>query len=800
MKRLTCLLITATLICSISILHAQSATYNNWESKISNYTTTDSYEQEEPETNYREPKSEQELATHIKQILNKHKANGWSTSANATSIAKDLAQYWNSQQYLISTLYFKNVSLESAKEIIRMKVALMCCAIPDSYSFNKISLILESPYEYIAKQKYSGNLQNTSFSSNEKEEKMGYKTTQQTSLLYDKKTNLLFTTLYANRTEEEIIPPKKNTQDYVADYLYYIPNSIIEAIDSSIIPLYHLSKQLPYNGKAIATTFIIDTVKLRQLYNRAEKEVKEYCKNRFVFSKYAEPKLTDSLTKWEQKGEFETTAQYMERVNKQSRANKIEELLKILENKYIEDNKSNIEPYGYTIDGKYDADNQVFKIKISEIDKSKASDKRNEEEISYVNKHIPINDNEINHLLSEFNTISTEQSIKYERYSATISNEGSQIYIATSEKFSNLSRIKLNQEILVPVPIAEAASFKQNFEKIKKTPKYGIANDTLTLAELVLTYNDKTYKYTNDAVLAYNNVKINTNFAPVSVPVSTGIAKGKQSITESNITVGGLSDIDTNIPHTGFSDNTTFVLIIANEDYEYVKDVPFAGSDGAVFKNYCKETLGIPEKHIRFVKNATLGDLLNQIGWLTDISKAHNGEASIIFYYAGHGIPDESSKDAYLLPIDGNGNNTRVCYKLGELYSVLSNCKAKRSLVFLDACFSGAERGGGMLASARAVSISAKKETPSGNIIVFSAAQGDETAYPYNEKGHGLFTYYLLKKIQESSGNVTLGELADYVTKNVSRESLINNNKSQTPSVIPSANYHTNWRDIKLAQ
>ncbi|WP_321436645.1 hypothetical protein [uncultured Bacteroides sp.] len=43
-----------------------------------------------------------------------------------------------------------------------------------------------------------------------------------------------------------------------------------------------------------------------------------------------------------------------------------------------------------------------------------------------------------------------------------------------------------------------------------------------------------------------------------------------------------------------------------------------------------------------------------------------------------------------------------------------------------------------------------------GNVVVFSTAQGDETAYPYKEKGHGLFAYFLLKKTQETKGAVTL--------------------------------------------
>ena len=116
----------------------------------------------------------------------------------------------------------------------------------------------------------------------------------------------------------------------------------------------------------------------------------------------------------------------------------------------------------------------------------------------------------------------------------------------------------------------------------------------------------------------------------------------------------------------------------------------------------------------------------------------------------------------------------------------------------MDACFSGAQRGGGMLASARGVALKAKNGVPQGNMVVFSAATGDQTAYPYQEKGHGLFTYFLLKKLQESEGKATLGEITDYVSEQVARQSVVVNGKSQTPVVTPSASMSDSWKTMTL--
>ena len=254
-----------------------------------------------------------------------------------------------------------------------------------------------------------------------------------------------------------------------------------------------------------------------------------------------------------------------------------------------------------------------------------------------------------------------------------------------------------------------------------------------------------------------------------------------------------------NIPKSSTVNENTFAVIIAIENYDEVSDVPFAKNDGEIFKEYCVQTLGLPDNQVRMFPNATLNNIKSAITWMKNVAKSHT-DANIIFYYAGHGIPDESSKSAYLLPKDGSGSDATTGYKLDDLYTTLGALPAKSVIVFLDACFSGAKRNqsGDMIVAARAVAIAAKEGEPTGNTVVFSAAQGDETAYPYREKGHGIFTYFILKKLQETHGEATLGELSDYVTKEVRSKSVLNNPKQQTPTVTPSATMEENWKNLKL--
>ena len=302
------------------------------------------------------------------------------------------------------------------------------------------------------------------------------------------------------------------------------------------------------------------------------------------------------------------------------------------------------------------------------------------------------------------------------------------------------------------------------------------------------TPDGRSFTYRNNNSLEFASVDISYNFDSIDVDADDADDGnvGKPRLHRKSVATGK-SDVDTNIPSSGIVNDKTFAVIVANEKYQSVTEVDYAENDGNMFREYCHKTLGVPEKNIHFVPNATLVNMWAQVDWLESIAKAYDGDASLIFYYAGHGIPDEGTRDAYLLPVDGSGSNVKTGYKLSELYSSLSKFPTRQTVVLLDACFSGAERTGDMLVAARGVALKSKKEVPKGNLIVFSAASEDETAYQYTDKGHGLFTYFLLKKLKETKGDVSLGDLAAYVQEQVYRHSVIENSKSQTPTVILSS-------------
>jgi len=289
-----------------------------------------------------------------------------------------------------------------------------------------------------------------------------------------------------------------------------------------------------------------------------------------------------------------------------------------------------------------------------------------------------------------------------------------------------------------------------------------------------------------------------TPVAPKTTPVVQNTVPVAQRTAPAPKPTVAVSSVDKNIFVSTTKDNNTFAVIIGNEKYNDEADVPFAENDARIFCEYCQKTLGISDKHIRLFTNAGYNDIRKAVSWLKQGMEAYGGQGRVIFYYAGHGIPNEADKSAYLLPVDGQGNDIESAYSLAKLYKSLSELPARSVTVFLDACFSGAKRDGQMMASARGVAIKAKPQEAKGKMVIFSAAQGDETAYPFKSQSHGMFTFYLLKKLQETNGSVKLGELADYLTREVKRESFDENNKIQTPTVNASAALAGSWRQMSL--
>jgi len=264
------------------------------------------------------------------------------------------------------------------------------------------------------------------------------------------------------------------------------------------------------------------------------------------------------------------------------------------------------------------------------------------------------------------------------------------------------------------------------------------------------------------------------------------------------------SDIDYDIPKKETKYSNRFALIIGNEDYALHQqglsadaNVKYARNDAMSFKEYALNVLGIPDENITLLTDATLAKMKMGISKLNLLAKNSNGEAELFFFYAGHGLPNEKTKDPYLIPVDVSGKDLSFAIGLDDTFKTLSEYPTKKITCFLDCCFSGGARVGNIF-EARGVKIVPKQASINGNMVVFAASSADQTALAYNDQTHGLFTYYLLKKFKESNGDVTYGDLESYLKKNLPIQSILINEKEQSPQINTGYNIDQNWKDWKF--
>ena len=239
-----------------------------------------------------------------------------------------------------------------------------------------------------------------------------------------------------------------------------------------------------------------------------------------------------------------------------------------------------------------------------------------------------------------------------------------------------------------------------------------------------------------------------------------------------------------------------YAVVIGIEEYrEQLPKAQYATRDAKILGEYLTKVLGYPEKNVvvRVNEKAAKADLEKYFGsWL------HNNVepgSSVFIYYSGHGAPNLKKGDAYLVPYDGDPSYLEnTGYPVKRLYEELSKLPAKEVVVMLDSCFSGAGGRSVIAKGAKPIGLSLENAlVPAGKIAVLSASSGDQISMAHQEKGHGLFTYFVLKALQKggytnSDGSVKLRELFEFVKPEVERIARKDYNSEQTPQlVLPSA-------------
>ncbi len=244
------------------------------------------------------------------------------------------------------------------------------------------------------------------------------------------------------------------------------------------------------------------------------------------------------------------------------------------------------------------------------------------------------------------------------------------------------------------------------------------------------------------------------------------------------------SDID-DVPRVSASPRKAHAVVIGVEKYrQQLPTADFAAGDARLVSKYLTAVLGYPAENVATLTEggATKSDFEKHFErWLPN--RVQPGDEVFVFY-SGHGSPNPRTGDAYLVPYDGDPTYLeQTGYPLDKLYAQLSKLPARSVTVVLDSCFSGAGGRSVLAKGAKPlVTVAASAPVPA-NISLLSASAADQISSAYAEKGHGLFTYFLLKGMaqQAAKGPVRMREAFDFAAPQVSRVARQDYNNEQVP-------------------
>lgn len=258
------------------------------------------------------------------------------------------------------------------------------------------------------------------------------------------------------------------------------------------------------------------------------------------------------------------------------------------------------------------------------------------------------------------------------------------------------------------------------------------------------------------------------------------------------------SVVDSDIPETSMDRPDAIAVVIGVKEYEHpdVPDVEYGVRDAQTMKKYLTRTLGFREENIIYVENAGGSDMTRIFGTASSpkgqlYDWVKPGQSDVFVYYSGHGAPNPESGDAYFIPSDTNPNYlSQNGYPVDQLYQNLGILPAASVTVVLEACFSGVSDGGAVVSDISPAVLNV--ENPIVGMehgLAFTAGAADQVSTWYNEKRHGLFTYYFLNGLRGAADtnndrSVTASEMESYLTNEVPYRAQRMHSRKQTPQVV----------------
>jgi hypothetical protein len=324
------------------------------------------------------------------------------------------------------------------------------------------------------------------------------------------------------------------------------------------------------------------------------------------------------------------------------------------------------------------------------------------------------------------------------------------------------------KKIYLKIPLSDAQKFK-NKKYFNPIITYKYNNSKLTLTDIkVDNYHAKLSQIDfkpQPMIVNLKDIKLNSDMKQTVFEPQNPNLKDKYRVVGSMIT----EDVDMTI--TNFQDDLPNLLakisihskdpkkwlfVIGAEEYDNTDNVTYSKRSAETFLKVAKKSLGVTARNTYALigDKATSGAIEDKLNRMLENVKEGD---SIYFFYSGHGIPVLPNRVPYLLPKDKIpdyiGRNS--FFKLNNIYNLLSNSKASKVIAVMDSCFSGSTDGRSVFKGVAGSVLIPKKVTfDHDKMVVLTAGRDKQFSNMYPQKGHRLFSYFVMKSLLEGKRGV----------------------------------------------
>ena len=241
------------------------------------------------------------------------------------------------------------------------------------------------------------------------------------------------------------------------------------------------------------------------------------------------------------------------------------------------------------------------------------------------------------------------------------------------------------------------------------------------------------------------------------------------------------------------------LLVCINNYPNYISPLRYCVADVVAFRDALVNVAGFKRDKIFLMTDKMEGQMeptnINVVKRLGILAKQVQPQDTFVFYFSGHGIVNDGS--SFLLAVNSDTATQDTlemsAVPLDRVSKILSLVKAQQLLTVIDACRNNPETGrsgeDNVLTDDFSKGFKIRRSNsnggqPSVSATLYACNVG-ERAYEWAEKGHGVFSYYLLEGLNgeavNSQGEVTVTTLAEYTQGNVVKWAEEFRGKKQTP-------------------